>query len=379
MNKRILSVILVICICLATMPAAVDAAEAGVFTDVSPADWYYDGVQYAYAHGMMDGTGNDLFSPNGVTTRAMIVTILHRMEGKPELYPASFADVSRSSYYASAVAWAAANGIVTGYSEEQFGPNDPITREQMAAILYRYAAYKGYDVSGRADLRSYNDSSRISSYALDAMAWANQAGLITGVSDVLLSPGGHTTRAQTAVILSRFCVQVAGDAVEDSKTETDEEAAEKVPEKAPDTPSYSGVAAEDADPNAQNLFLLSAAPAADGSTVEVTLTLCGDVELCGFDLQLLYNDSAFSVRELDTNCDLAVFAAEENGKISFNYAAATNITKEKTVLKVTFGVDGELDSDAVFSMNAQDVIFTDMNNGYDVAAAAYTLTYCTVG
>jgi len=204
MNKRILSVILVICICLATMPAAVDAAEAGVFTDVSPADWYYDGVQYAYAHGMMDGTGNDLFSPNGVTTRAMIVTILHRMEGKPELYPASFADVSRSSYYASAVAWAAANGIVTGYSEEQFGPNDPITREQMAAMLYRYAGFKGLDVSVDGDLNAYADAEDVSDYAKDAMAWAVSNGFIQGMNETTLAPQGTATRAQVATILMRF-------------------------------------------------------------------------------------------------------------------------------------------------------------------------------
>lgn len=175
------------------------------FTDVKAGDWFYDSVGYVYGAGLMNGTSPTAFSPNQTTTRAMIVTILYRYEGSPAAGASSFRDVAAGQYYAAPVAWAAQNGVVTGYSPTQFGPNDTITREQMAAILYRYAQYKGYDVSGRADLSAYSDGNRVSAYARDAMAWANQAGLINGVDARTLQPGGSATRAQVATILTRFC------------------------------------------------------------------------------------------------------------------------------------------------------------------------------
>ena len=175
------------------------------FTDVKAGDWFYDSVGYVYGAGLMNGTSPTAFSPYQTTTRAMIVTILYRYEGSPAAGASAFRDVPAGQYYTAPVAWAAQNGVVNGYSSTQFGPNDTITREQMAAILYRYAQYKGYNVSGRADLSVYADGNRVSAYARDAMAWANQAKLINGVDARTLDPAGSATRAQVATILARFC------------------------------------------------------------------------------------------------------------------------------------------------------------------------------
>lgn len=183
------------------------------FADVAVDAWYADAVQYVYENGMMSGTSETTFSPDVTTTRGMIVTILYRLEGSPDLsnenlgYP--YADVDANAYYADAVYWARQNGIVSGMSAEQFAPNNAITREQMAAILYRYAQFKGYDVSAKADLSVYTDAAQVSTYATDAMAWANGAQLITGTSQATLTPAGNAIRAQVATILMRFCENIA--------------------------------------------------------------------------------------------------------------------------------------------------------------------------
>lgn len=183
------------------------------FADVAADAWYADAVQYVFENGMMSGTSETDFSPNLTTTRGMIMTILYRLEGTPDLsnenlgYP--YADVDANAYYADAVYWARQNGIVSGMSAEQFAPNNAITREQMAAILYRYAQFKGYDVSAKADLSVYTDAASVGAYATDAMAWANDAQLITGTSTTTLTPAGNATRAQVATILMRFCENIA--------------------------------------------------------------------------------------------------------------------------------------------------------------------------
>ena len=179
------------------------------FTDVKSGDWFYEAVQYVYDKGMMTGVSADRFAPASTTTRGMIVTILYRLGNEPAGSGGSaFTDVESGAWYADAVAWAAANDIVNGTSATTFAPNSPITREQMAAILYRYAAYKGYDVSQKADLSGYTDAASISGYAKDALAWANAQKLITGVTDTTLNPQGSATRAQVATILMRLCETV---------------------------------------------------------------------------------------------------------------------------------------------------------------------------
>ncbi len=177
------------------------------FTDVAQGAWYYDAVAYAYENGLMAGMGNDLFLPNGTTTRAQLVTILHRLEGAPALgdnLDDPFSDVAADSWYGQAVYWARENGIVKGVSDTAFGPDQALTREQMAAMLHRYAQYKQADLSASADLSGYTDAGQIANYAQAAMAWTNGTGLITGTSATTLSPKGTATRAQVATILLRM-------------------------------------------------------------------------------------------------------------------------------------------------------------------------------
>ncbi|HHX93335.1 MAG TPA: hypothetical protein GX688_06850 [Clostridiales bacterium] len=182
---------------------AAKEAQRNPFADVLQSDWFYSSVLYAYENGLMKGTGSSSFTPYGATTRGMIVTILHRLEGEPAAESSPYTDVAADQYYSSAVAWASLNEIVSGYGNDTFGPEDAVTREQMAVILKNYAEYKGYDLSGTADLSGYSDSSSISPWAADAMAWANAAGLIQG-DGIRLAPAGNTERCQAAAILQRF-------------------------------------------------------------------------------------------------------------------------------------------------------------------------------
>ncbi len=174
------------------------------FTDVNEGDWFYDVVLYAYDNGLMTGVSATEFAPNQTTTRGMIVSMLARLEGVTSAEDAGFADVAANDWYATAVNWAASVGVVNGYEDNTFRPNDAITREQMAAILYNYADYKGYDVSARADLSDYADAASISSWAEDVLAWANAEGLINGMTATTIDPQGATTRAQTAAMFERF-------------------------------------------------------------------------------------------------------------------------------------------------------------------------------
>lgn len=204
-----------------TMPAS--AVKVGVsyvkatetpsktkFNDVSANDWFASAVDYVTGKGMMNGTADNTFSPKANTTRGMIVTVLYRLENQPSTSAASFTDVASGAYYANAVAWANANGIVSGYGSGKFGPNDKVTREQLAAILYRYAQYKKYDVSVGEDtnILSYDDAQSISSYAIPAIQWACGAGVVTGKSGSKLDPKGNATRAEVAAMLMRFCENV---------------------------------------------------------------------------------------------------------------------------------------------------------------------------
>ena len=186
-----------------------EAPQSHPFTDVPSGSWYEEAVQYVYENGLMSGVSEDAFGPDLTTSRAMVVTILYRLAGSPETGSADFADVPADQYYAAPVAWASSCGVVSGYSADTFGPNDPITREQMALILYRFAQEQKQDTSKRGDLTVFADADQISSYAVDALSWANAQGLINGVDAVTLSPAGRATRAQAATILTQFCRQMA--------------------------------------------------------------------------------------------------------------------------------------------------------------------------
>ena len=179
--------------------------RAMAFSDVAEGAWYYDAVKYVYEKGLFSGTSAETFTPSAPMTRAMLVTVLYRLAGSPAVSgTGTFADVDSGKYYASAVLWANQNKIVNGTTATTFTPNSSITREQMAAILYRYAQYKGYDTAKTADLSAFADAGSISGYAQEAMRWANGSGLINGISAAVLNPAGTASRAQVASILMRF-------------------------------------------------------------------------------------------------------------------------------------------------------------------------------
>ncbi len=166
--------------------------------------WYQEAMDYANTHHLTGDIPADLFCANDNLSRAMLAQMLYNLEGKPTVADSPFTDVADGMWYTDAITWAAENKIVGGYGGGLFGPNDSITRQQMAAILYRYAAYKGYDTSARAELSGFSDASKIQSYAVDAMRWASAEKLINGVTATTLSPAGTATCAQMATILMRF-------------------------------------------------------------------------------------------------------------------------------------------------------------------------------
>ena len=178
---------------------------ANPFTDVSEKDWFYGDVMFVYENGLMLGTSKTLFSPYGTATRGMMATILWRMEGSPAPKGKnSFTDVEAGKWYADAITWTAENGIFAGYGKDKFGPDDPITREQLAAIFYRYADYKGYDLTVQGNLDKFKDADKITDYAKTAMQWAVGSSLVKGKSGNLLDPQGTATRAEIAAMLHRF-------------------------------------------------------------------------------------------------------------------------------------------------------------------------------
>lgn len=191
---------------------AVAFGSVNPFDDIAESDWFYGNVLYAYAHGLMNGTGPDTFDPEGTLTRAMFVTVLHRMSGDTGSYANGFSDVAPGAWYEPAVSWAYAGGIVSGVDENRFAPENDITREQLAVILFRYAKYMGRDVSIGEDtnILSYNDALGISEYAYPALQWACGAGIMDGDDDGNLNPQGLATRAEAAKIICVYLQSPAG-------------------------------------------------------------------------------------------------------------------------------------------------------------------------
>ncbi len=180
------------------------------FVDVPQSEWFYNDVYFAVSNGLFNGLDEDTFAPGASMTRGMLVTVLYRLEGQPAVYGGSpFADVAAGQWYTDAVIWASRKGIVNGLGNGKFGVDDNITREQMAAILYRYAQNCGYDTAARAYLGGYSDAAKISTYAQEAMAWANAMGLINGRTAIALAPDGTATRAEVAAIFHRFVENIA--------------------------------------------------------------------------------------------------------------------------------------------------------------------------
>lgn len=194
----------------ATFRAAKEESPVDAFLDIDSEAWYYDGVKYAVEKGLMSGTGANTFGPNTTLSRGMIAQMLYALEGKPSVSATnSFTDVSANDWYAKATSWAQSKGIITGYEDGRFGPNDSLTREQLALILYNYAQSKGYETSAKADLSQYRDGSSTSAWAQTAMAWAVGEGLLSGRGANMLAPTGTATRAEVAQIMMNFCENTA--------------------------------------------------------------------------------------------------------------------------------------------------------------------------
>lgn len=209
MKKRLLSLALALCLVCSLLPGTALAAGENPFTDVPASHWAHDDITYVYENDLMNGTDGSLFSPESTTTRAQVVTVLYRLAGQPAAdWENPFWDVPASAWFHDAVTWAWENDITGGVSSTHFGAGNAVTREQLATFLYRYAQDQGYDTSARADLSGYSDAGLVSSYATEALSWANATGLITGTTGTTLSPKGSATRAQVATILSRFCQDV---------------------------------------------------------------------------------------------------------------------------------------------------------------------------
>ena len=209
MKKRLLSLALALCLVCSLLPGTALAAGENPFTDVPASHWAHDDITYVYENDLMNGTDGSLFSPESTTTRAQVVTVLYRLAGQPAAdWENPFWDVPASAWFHDAVTWAWENDITGGVSSTHFGAGNAVTREQLATFLYRYAQDQGYDTSARADLSGYSDAGLVSSYATEALSWANATGLIIGTTATTLSPKGSATRAQVATILSRFCQDV---------------------------------------------------------------------------------------------------------------------------------------------------------------------------
>ena len=210
MKKRLLSLALALCLVCSLLPGtALAAAGPNPFWDIPASHWAHDEVTYVYENDLMNGTSSTHFSPDARTTRAQVVTVLYRLAGQPAAdWENPFWDVPASAWFHDAVTWAWENDITGGVSSTHFGAGNAVTREQLAAFLYRYAQDQGYDTSARADLSGYSDAGLVCSYATEALSWANATGLITGTTATTLSPQGSATRAQVATILSRFCQDV---------------------------------------------------------------------------------------------------------------------------------------------------------------------------
>lgn len=212
--QRFAAVALALCMIIGILPMSALAIDSNMpFSDVPSSAWYYDAVAYVYENGLMAGTSGTTFSPNSALTRAMLVTVLYRLAGEPEMRTAAdFSDVPASGWYAESVAWAQENGIAAGYADGSFAPDAPVTREQLVAMQYRYAMFKGRNTDVHTDLDSFKDAAATSNWAQEAMQWAVAAKIIYGKEGNALDPAGLSTRAEAASVIMRFVEATENDA-----------------------------------------------------------------------------------------------------------------------------------------------------------------------
>ena len=306
-QKRFVCLLVILGVMLGMLGGTVSAANGVQFNDVRKTDWFYESVQYVCTHGIMNGSGANSFAPQDKTTRGMVVTMLYRYEGSPlASAQCPFQDVAAGKYYRNAVVWAAENQIVGGLGGNRFGPDEAVTREQLAAILYRYATYKGYDTQKSAALTKYTDSNAVGSYAVRAMKWAVAEGLLSGVSTTELQPKGFAIRAQVAAILMRFCEGVAAEntsAKSDAADDTEQKKEDSKPAdtgdvKEPAGTSDTGNTAEKPEQPTQNGFTLSvdkANASAGDKNVTVRIQVKDNPGVLGMRLSVSYDESVLTL------------------------------------------------------------------------------------
>lgn len=311
------------------------------FSDTAENDWYFSDVRYVYEKNIMNGMSETEFSPHGTMTRGMLTTVLWRLEGEPKTAKkSSFTDVEPDAYYCSAVTWASENEIVNGYDNTVFAPENLITREQAAAVLYRYSMYKKYDMSPGADISGFEDFGEISGYAADAFRWAYGNGIITGVTPQRIDPKGNMLRAQAAAVLKRFCEKITtGDKETEQPSETQLPAAEtsdRVPASGGGSSSGGGSqgSAEDV---VQPVIKVNTSYGKPGDIITVSIDLQKNPGILGMVLSMEYDETAMTL------------LSAENGEAVSEVLALTT--------------SGSLNSGARFVWDGLDIDEEDIRNG----------------
>lgn len=289
-----------------------EAEDKNIFSDIKETDWFYSDIAYVNEKGLMKGTNDNLFEPNIPTTRGMLVTILWRLDGEPSENNNIFSDVANDAYYYNAVSWASKCGIVNGYTESTFSPEDNITREQLAAIFYRYSLYKKYDVSEKLSLDKYTDADKISDYAVSAMQWANANGIITGTSSETLSPQDYALRCQIAAILKRFCEQfVSTSSVnepynmpETNNSQEDNKVISENNNSSDFSHGYGTSSSTGSKPESENnsgypLILVDDITAKPGDEVQISVRISNNPGILGMAMTAYYDESAFTLQNVE--------------------------------------------------------------------------------
>lgn len=301
-RKRLICFLAVLGIMLGMFASSASAVNGTQFSDVKETDWFFQSVQYVCAHGIMNGSSGNSFAPQDKTTRGMIVTMLYRYDGSPVVSgQCPFGDVAAGKYYRKAVIWAAENQIVGGLGGDRFGPDEPVTREQLAAILYRYANYKGYDTQRSVELAKFADRDDVGSYAVNAVKWAVADGLLSGVSATELQPKGFAIRAQVAAILMRFCEGTASGepaAASDEKEQENTKPAGSSGSTESGDKADSGESTEKPDVPAQSGFGLSVKSvkaSAGDKLVTVRISVKDNPGILGMRFSVSYDESVLTL------------------------------------------------------------------------------------
>lgn len=299
---RLICVLAMLGVMLGMLAGSASAVNGTQFSDVKETDWFFQSVQYVCAHGIMNGSSGNSFAPQDKTTRGMIVTMLYRYDGSPAVSAqCPFQDVAADKYYRKAIIWAAENQIVGGLGGDRFGPDEPVTREQLAAILYRYANYKGYDTQRSVELAKFADRNDVGSYAVNAVKWAVADGLLSGVSATELQPKGFAIRAQVAAILMRFCEGTASGepaAASDEKGQENTKPAGSSGSTDPGDKEGSGEGAEKPDVPVQSGFGLSVESvkaAAGDKLVTVRISVKDNPGILGMRFSVSYDESVLTM------------------------------------------------------------------------------------